>query len=127
MTTESKCGVMKRKMLFFERLMYVDGRTPVNCLMTARIHGDIAAERLESALEKVQGKHPLLRASVVEEGGQPYFAFRASPRRIPVRVIERQTDEDWRNITALEWKTPFDMNSGPMIRVVWMKSADVSE
>jgi NRPS condensation-like uncharacterized protein len=127
MTTESNSEVMKRKMLFFERLMYVDGRTPVNCLMTARIHGDIAAEKLESALEKVQGKHPLLRASVVEEGDEPYFVFNASPRKIPVRVIERQTDEDWRNITTLEWKTPFNMSNGPMIRVVWIKSADVSE
>jgi NRPS condensation-like uncharacterized protein len=95
--------------------------------MTARIRGDIAAERLESALEKVQGKHPLLRASVVEEGGEPYFAFSASPRKIPVWVIGRHTDEDWRNITSLEWKTPFDMSSGPMIRLVWIKSAHVSE
>lgn len=127
MTTESKSEVMKRKMLFFERLMYVDGRTAVNCLMTARIRGDFAAENLQSALEKVQGKHPLLRASVIEEGGEPYFAFGVSPRKIPVRVIERHTDEDWRNTTALEWKTPFNMSSGPMIRVVWLKSAEVSE
>jgi NRPS condensation-like uncharacterized protein len=119
-------NVMKRKMFFFERLMYVDGRTPVNCVMTARIHGEIAAENLQSALEKVQGKHPLLRASVVE-GPRPYFAFSASPRKIPVRVIKRRGDEDWRDITVLEWKTPFDMNRGPMIRVVWIKSEDVSE
>jgi NRPS condensation-like uncharacterized protein len=119
--------VMKRKMFFFERLMYVDGRTPVNCVITARIHGEIAAESLQGALEKVQGKHPLLRASVVEEGRWPCFAFSANPQKIPVRVVERRSDEDWRDITALEWKTPFNMNSGPMIRVVWIKSKDVSE
>lgn len=118
---------MKRKMFFFERLMYVDGRTPVNCIMTARIRGHFAAENLQSALEKVQAKHPLLRASVVEEERQPYFAFSANARKIPVRVIERRSDEDWRDVTALEWKTPFDMNTGPMVRVVWIKSADVSE
>jgi NRPS condensation-like uncharacterized protein len=127
MTTEGKNGVMKRKMLFFERLMYVDGQTPVNCLMTARIHGDIAAARLESALEKVQGKHPLLRACVVEEGGEPYFKFSERTPKIPVRIIERCSDEDWRDITALEWKTPFNMKIGPMIRLVWIKSAHVSE
>ena len=53
---------MKRKMFFFERLMYVDGLTPVNCLITARLEGNIAAESLRSALHKVQGKHPLLSA-----------------------------------------------------------------
>jgi NRPS condensation-like uncharacterized protein len=114
-------------MMFFERLMYVDGRTPVNCLITARIYGDIAAENLRSALQKVQSKHPLLRASVVEEGGHPYFAFSANPEKIPLRVIERHSDDDWRDITTLEWKTPFDMDRGPMIRAVWIKSDDVSE
>jgi NRPS condensation-like uncharacterized protein len=114
-------------MLFFERLMYVDGRTPVNCVMTGRIRGGVAAEKLHLALAKVQGKHALLRARVVEEDGEPQFAFSAYPKEIPVRVIERRSDEDWRDITCLEWKTPFNMSSGPMIRVVWIKSEDVSE
>jgi NRPS condensation-like uncharacterized protein len=118
---------MKRKMLFFERFMYVDGRTPVNCVMTARIRGNIAAEDLHLALEKVQGKHPLLRARVVQEDRQPYFVFSSNPRKIPVRVIERESDEDWRDMTRLEWKTPFDMSSEPMIRVVWIKAQGVSE
>ncbi len=118
---------MKRKMLFFERLMYVDGRTPVNCVITARIHGDIAAESLRLALEKVQRKHPLLRAGVLEENGRPYFVFRANPPEIPVRMIERRSNDDWRDTTVLEWKTPFDMSSGPMIRVVWIKSEGISE
>jgi hypothetical protein len=118
---------MKRKMLFFERLMYVDGRTPVNCVITARLRGKIAPYNLESALEKIQGKHPLLRASVVEEGGQPYFVFSSNPAKIPVRVVERYSDEDWRSVTAVEWKTPFNMNNGPLMRIVWIKSEGVSE
>jgi NRPS condensation-like uncharacterized protein len=118
---------MNRKMLFFERFMYVDGRTPVNCLMTARIRGNIAGENLTLALEKVQAKHSLLRARVVEEARQPYFAFSTNPQKIPVRVVERRGDDDWRDITSVEWKTPFDMSSGPMIRIVWIKSKDVSE
>jgi NRPS condensation-like uncharacterized protein len=118
---------MKRKMFFFERLMYVDGHTPVNCIVTARIHGDIAACDLQLALRKVQGKHPLLRANVVEEGGQIYFSFSENPLKIPVRVVERNSDEDWRNVTATEWKTPFNMNEGPLVRIVWIKSEGVSE
>jgi NRPS condensation-like uncharacterized protein len=118
---------MKRKMFFFERLMYVDGETPINCIMTARIYGKIGAGDLESALRKVQGKHPLLRANVVEEGSQVYFAFSENSRKIPVRVVERNSDEDWTNETATEWKTPFNMNEGPMVRMVWIKSERVSE
>lgn len=114
-------------MFFFERLMYVDGRTPVNCIMTARIRGDIAADGLQFALKKVQDKHPLLRATVVEERGQLYFSFNENPHEIPVRVVERNSDEDWRNVTVTEWKTPFDMQQGPMVRLVWIKSAGASE
>lgn len=118
---------MKRKMFFFERLMYVDGHTPVNCIMTARIEGDIAANDLQLALKKVQDKHPFLRANVVEEGSQVYFSFSDNPREIPVRIVERNCDEDWRNVTATEWKTPFNMNEGPLVRMVWIKSEGVSE
>jgi Condensation domain len=118
---------VKRKMLFFERLMYVDGRTPVNCLVTARILGNITAENLYAALKKVQAKHPLLGAHVVEEGGQPYFVLGANPLKIPVRVLERRSDDDWHNVTIIEWKTPFNMKDGPLVRMVWIQSDGVSD
>ncbi len=118
---------MRRKMFFFERLMYVDGHTPVNCIITARIRGHISADDLQLALNKVQSKHPLLRAHVVKEGGQIYFSFSENPLQIPVRVVERSSDEDWRNVTVTEWKTPFNMNEGPLVRMVWIKSEGVSE
>jgi NRPS condensation-like uncharacterized protein len=64
---------------------------------------------------------------VVEEGGQVYFAFSDNPLKIPVRVVERNSDDDWTNETATEWKTPFNMSEGPMVRMVWIKSEGVSE
>jgi hypothetical protein len=118
---------MKRKMLFFERIMYFDGRTPVNCLLTARIRGTITADDLRAALDKVQTKHPLLRAHVVVEDGQPYFVFDEDPPKIPVRVVQRHDEEDWQTITKEEWKRPFDMDNGPLARMVWIKSDEVSE
>jgi nitrogen regulatory protein PII len=117
----------KRRMFFFERLMYVDGHTPVNCIMTARISGDIAVDDLQLALKKVQGKHPLLRANVVEEDGELYLSFMENPPNIPVRIVERNSGEQWRNVTVAEWKTPFNMQEGPLIRMVWIKSEGVSE
>jgi NRPS condensation-like uncharacterized protein len=118
---------MKRKMFFFERLMYVDGHTPINCIITARIIGDIRADDLQLALRKVQGKHPLLRANVVEEGGQVYFSFSESAREIPLRQLERKGDQDWKDVTAREWKMPFDMKQDPLVRMVWLRSQGVSE
>ena len=120
-------GDGKRKLFFFERLMYVDGDTPINCILTARICGDIAAADLHFALKKVQGKHPLLRANVVEEDRGLYFSFNDNPSQIPVRVVERNSDEQWKDETAIEWKTPFNMNEGPLFRMVWIRSKSVSE
>lgn len=117
----------KRKLFFFERLMFVDGHTPVNCIMTARIRGDIPVDNLHWALKKVQGRHPLLRANVVEEDGELYFSFRENPPEIPVRVVERNSDEHWKDVTVSEWATPFNMHEGPMLRMVWIRSKGVSE
>jgi hypothetical protein len=114
-------------MLFFERLMYVDGETPVNCLMTARLRGRIIEGNLRSALKKVQRRHPPLRANVMENEKHPSFVFREEPEDIPLRIVPRKTDEDWRTELLSEWRTPFCLRREPPVRLVWIRSDDVSE
>lgn len=97
---------MQRKMMFFERLMYVDGHTPVNCVIPARIRGTVFQDNLRLALTKVQAKHPLLRTNVAEQDGLPSFVFHPDPPRIPLRVVERRGDEDWRTETTAECNDP---------------------
>jgi NRPS condensation-like uncharacterized protein len=118
---------MKRKMLFFERFMYIDGVTPINCTLTARVRGPIPAGNLRTALNKVQAKHPLLRARILQEEGEPYFVWDDAIPEIPVQVIERQSDEDWNSITVAQWNVPFETQTGPLLRVLWIKSDEVSE
>ena len=118
---------MKRKMLFFERFMYIDGVTPINCALTARVRGTILADNLRNALNKVQAKHPLLRARVVKEAGEPQFVLDEDTPEIPVQIIERQCDEDWRALTVAQWNVPFETQTGPLLRVLWLKSDEVSE
>ncbi|MEO6803786.1 MAG: condensation domain-containing protein [Granulicella sp.] len=118
---------MKRKMLFFERFMYVDGVTPINCVMTLRVRGTINPSNLRTALNKVQAKHPLLQARVIEEGGEPYFAFGDEVPEIPLEIVKRVSSEDWRARTAAEWKVPFDAKVGPLLRLVWIRSEEFSE
>ena len=118
---------MKRRMLFFERFMYIDGVTPINCVITARLRGSLNPEKLRAALSKVQAKHPLLRARVTEEEGEPWFVFDAEIPEIPLRIMERHAADDWQAITEAEWKSPFDMKAGPLLRLVWIRSDEVSE
>jgi NRPS condensation-like uncharacterized protein len=119
---------MKRKLIMVERIMYVDAITPLNCVFTAKIRGDISQENLDIALFKVQQKHPLLKASVDDEQeGGPYFVFNDEITAIPVRIAERLTDNDWLAESKLEWYKHFDDTTKPLARLVWLKSAETSE
>jgi NRPS condensation-like uncharacterized protein len=118
---------MKRKMLFFERFMYIDGVTPINCIMTVRVRGAIDPDNLRAALNKVQARHPLLHTRVVQEGDEPYFVSDDETREIPLQIVERASSEDWQPRTVAEWKVPFDAKTGPLLRLVWIRSDDVSE
>lgn len=118
---------MHRKMLFFERLMYIDGRTPVNCVIAARIRGSLPAENLRLALNKVQARHRILGATVTELDSMPAFAFNEDPPEIPLRIVERKGEDDWNAEVLSEWRTPFNMESEPLIRLVWIRSEELSE
>lgn len=58
---------MNRKLIIGERLMYVNADTSVNGAFVAKIRGLISLDRLRNALNKVQKKHPLLQAKIVED------------------------------------------------------------
>lgn len=120
---------VQRKLLFFERLMYVDGKTPVNCVMAARIRGRIGEENLRRALDKVQLRHPPLRANVLEDEKHPMFVFRHDPEQIPLRIVPRRGDQDWRAETISEWERPFCLSREPPVRLTWIRadSDEVSE
>ena len=108
--------------------MHVDATTPLNCVFTAKIHGSINPENLQTALFKVQHKHPLLQVRIDEdqEGG-PYFILNENVRMIPVRIAERLTDDDWLKESETEWYKLFDDVNEPLARLVWVRSATVSE
>lgn len=119
---------MKRNLIVGERIMHVDESTPLNCVFTVKIKGILSLENLNTALAKIQQKHPLLRSSVKEDQkGTPYFKLRSDLEAIPVRVLQRKGNDDWMEESALEWKKLFDQPNLPMARVVWLKGEEVSE
>ena len=119
---------MKRKLMMVERIMHVDASTPLNCVFAVKIAGSINPENLHTALAKVQQKHPLLRVRIDEEQeGGPYFVTNEYVRSIPVRIAERLTDNDWLKESETEWYKLFDGDNVPLARVVWLRSASVSE
>ncbi|BAV04116.1 condensation domain protein [Filimonas lacunae] len=108
--------------------MYVDAGTPVNCVFAASVTGEIDLGVLQYALDKIQAKHPLLRACIEEDSqGQPHFVWKEDMDAIPVRIVQRQSDSEWKQVYQEEWKKPFVLQRAPLARVVWMKGEGVSE
>ncbi|WP_293311432.1 condensation domain-containing protein [Pedobacter sp. UBA5917] len=118
---------MKRRLILGERIMHVDAKTPLNCVFTAKIAGTINEENLHSALQKIQQKHPLLQMNIDASGKTPYFVLNENIGKIPVRVAERFTDEDWLIESKIEWYKLFDTQNEPLARVVWLKGETASE
>jgi len=119
---------MNRKLIVGERIMYVSATEAVNCVFTARIRGTINEDLLRMALAEVQRKHPLLRVVIREdEKGRPYFVSNTQIPAIPVQILDRHSDDQWKDVSAAEWHNKFDVQKGPLARVVWLRSGTVSE
>lgn len=121
-------SVRRRKLITGERIMYVDATTPVNCVFAATIKGAIDWSNLQQALAKIQARHPLLRVTMEEDNdGVPFFVYHDVLPPVPVRVTERQQEDDWQRVYQEEWAKPFEEVTGPLIRVAWIRGVEESE
>lgn len=120
--------MIKRKLLLVERIMYIDANTPLNCVFTAKIKGQISKEHIEIALAKIQNKHPLLRAAIdVQDKQDPVFVIKENMKPIPLRIVKRQTDTDWLAQSEQEWYRQFQDKDSPLAQLVWIKGDELSE
>ncbi|MCJ7932623.1 MAG: hypothetical protein MUW56_03045 [Chryseobacterium sp.] len=120
--------MIKRKLMMVERIMYVDPETPLNCVYTARINGEIPERNFTMALAKIQQKHPLLRATIDHKSERyPFFIEQKEIEPIPLRIVPRQTDQDWLAESESAWFRLFENAKKPLAELVWVQGQDVSE
>jgi NRPS condensation-like uncharacterized protein len=120
--------MIKRKLMMVERIMYVDSKTPLNCVFTAKINGVLQEEDFKIALEKIQRKHSLLRSRIdIDTEQYPFFIEEEEISAIPLRIVQRQTDEDWLLESEKEWFRLFEDPKKPLAHLVWVKGEEVSE
>ncbi|MFH7013654.1 condensation domain-containing protein [Flavobacterium sp. FlaQc-52] len=120
--------MIKRKLLLVERIMFIDANTPLNCVFTAKIKGEIQKEHLQIALAKIQNKHPLLRAAIdLQDKQHPVFVIKENMKPIPLRIVQRQTDTDWLAESEQEWYRQFKEEGSPLGQLVWVKGQELSE
>jgi hypothetical protein len=114
-------------MLLLERTMYRDGLAPFTSLFSLRLRGELREPRLHHALAQMQARHPLLRCVVEDAGDGPRFVLSSRPAPVPLRIVERKTDQDWESEARREWVMPFGCNQDPLVRLVWLRGNGVHE
>jgi hypothetical protein len=105
---------MRRKLSHIEHI--VEG----NIVIAVQLADCIEAARLQSALSRVQRKHPALRVLLREEPDGLYYEADAAPQ-IPLRIVPHATEDDYRQECQNELNTAFPGHQ-PMLRVVWLRS-----
>jgi hypothetical protein len=105
---------MRRKLSHIEHI--VEG----NLVLAVRLEGRFEAARLRLALSLVQRKHPALRTLLREEPDGLYYEADSAPE-IPLRIVPRATEEDYRQECQAELNTAFPSDQ-PLLRAVWLRS-----
>ncbi|OOG17197.1 hypothetical protein BWD42_17245 [Sphingobacterium sp. CZ-UAM] len=119
---------MKRKLLFGERMLLGDGTEPFNAVIPFRLRGVFSEEDIKYALSRLQEKHPWLRALIQhDEKNTPWFQVPELTVSIPVRLVNRKSEDDWQEESKKEWHLTFDYQTKPLIRFVWIKGEEVSD
>jgi NRPS condensation-like uncharacterized protein len=98
-----------------------------NVAVVGRVRGDLPQEALRGALRRIPEKHPLLASRVRQDEERGLWFVHDPEIEIPLRVVERASDEQWMGEVGREIRTPWDQFRGPLIRFVLVYSPAVSE
>ena len=119
---------IKRRLLFGERMLLGDGTEPFNVVIAFRLRGSFTLKEIQQALARIQNKHLWLRALIsYDEKNIPWFNVPEKPASIPVRIITRQSEDQWQEESRKEWNTNFNYEKLPLIRFIWIKGENVSD
>lgn len=102
------------------KLSHIEHIVDVNITCLVRLEGSFSLDQLRSALSRVQRKHPALRALIREEPDGLYYEADSAPE-IPLRIVPRVTEDDYRRECQTELTTGFTYDQ-PQLRAVWLRS-----
>jgi NRPS condensation-like uncharacterized protein len=91
----------------------------------ASIQGVISLDALRSAIDLLQKRHPLLQVHLQESDDGVSFCTEGT-LRIPLRVIERQHEQQWLEITESELLQKFSGESDPLCRITLLQTFEQS-
>jgi len=107
------------------KLSHLEEIVDANIVCVVRLEGRVHADRLRSALSRVQDKHPVLRALIHGEADGLYYEADCAPD-VPLRIVPRMTEEDYRRECQSELTTRL-ADDQPQLRAVWLQSERESD
>lgn len=95
--------------------------------VVARINGNITLEMLRNAVDKVQQRHTNLRVRISEDSEHSKWFTTENVGDIPVKGVERLSEDHWIKVQHEESQEPFQFDEKPAIRFILVHSTSVSE
>jgi hypothetical protein len=89
-----------------------------------KIIGYINETAIRQALDKIQRDNILLQACILQQGFKRVFYKQASFIPIPLIVIKKTTDEQWKDFGYSQIQKKFDTKKGPLAKLFLLTSVD---
>jgi len=104
-----------------------DGTEPFNTVITFRLKGQFVLKEIQHAFERLQEKHPWLKAVITQDGNNiPWFEV-SEKAKIPIRILAKRQENDWLEESRKEWYKLFNYKEQPLMRFVWIKGEETSD
>jgi NRPS condensation-like uncharacterized protein len=117
---------LQRELSLSERFYWLSNQeSPFNICIAVGIEGDLDPLILREALDILQKRYVFLRSSV-RNPSKPYFTTE-EVGHIPLRVHRLEEEDQWVGEIDNELHTPFSYESGPLMRVAYLKGFEKSE
>jgi non-ribosomal peptide synthetase component F/thioesterase domain-containing protein/acyl carrier protein len=118
------CSVAQERFWLLDRLE--PGNPSYNVAVRWRLDGHVATDLLESAWREIMVRHEVLRTRFLEIDGQPVqrVAAHGTFKLVEIDLSslpEAARSEEGDRIGLIEARAPFDLGSGPLIRVVLLR------
>lgn len=95
--------------------------------MVFRIKGDLGRVEMEKALLFIRKKHPVLNSVIgINKNGEKIFTP-APSEEIEMEVIERTSEDHWKEVYHRQCAIPFEFDLRPCIRFVLLRSEEINE
>jgi non-ribosomal peptide synthetase component F/thioesterase domain-containing protein/acyl carrier protein len=123
------CSVAQERFWLLDRLE--PGNPSYNVAVRWRLDGRISTELLENAWREIVMRHEVLRTRFLEIDGKPVqrVAAHGAFKLVEIDLSslpEAARSEEGDRIGLIEARAPFDLGSGPLIRVVLLRHSTTS-